>query len=73
VDGNTSIVGMMLESHLYEGSQAITGKQEELKYGISVTDKCIGWEETEKIILAAHEKLKYIPQLGFSLCTSVST
>ncbi|MEH2143292.1 3-deoxy-7-phosphoheptulonate synthase [Nostoc sp.] len=58
VDGNTSIVGMMLESHLYEGSQSITGKQEELKYGISVTDKCIGWEETEKIILAAHEKLK---------------
>ncbi|MEH1902955.1 MAG: 3-deoxy-7-phosphoheptulonate synthase [Nostoc sp.] len=57
VDGNTSIVGMMLESHLHEGSQAITGK-EELKYGISVTDKCIGWEETEKIILAAHEKLK---------------
>ncbi|MHC5822962.1 MAG: 3-deoxy-7-phosphoheptulonate synthase, partial [Nostoc sp.] len=40
------------------GSQPITGKQEELKYGISVTDKCIGWEETEKIILAAHEKLK---------------
>ncbi|MEH2414146.1 3-deoxy-7-phosphoheptulonate synthase [Nostoc sp.] len=58
VDGNTSIVGMMLESHLYEGSQPIIGKQEELKYGISVTDKCIGWEETEKIILAAHEKLK---------------
>ncbi|WP_375512006.1 3-deoxy-7-phosphoheptulonate synthase [uncultured Nostoc sp.] len=57
VDGNTSIVGMMLESHLYEGSQPITGK-EELKYGVSVTDKCIGWEETEKIILAAHEKLK---------------
>lgn len=57
VDGNTSIVGMMLESNLYEGSQPITGK-EELKYGISVTDKCISWEETEKIILAAHEKLK---------------
>ncbi|MDZ8257462.1 3-deoxy-7-phosphoheptulonate synthase [Nostoc sp. ChiQUE01b] len=58
VDGNTSIVGMMLESHLYEGSQPITGKKEELKYGVSVTDKCISWEETEKIILAAHEKLK---------------
>ncbi|MBN3922416.1 3-deoxy-7-phosphoheptulonate synthase [Nostoc sp. NMS4] len=58
VDGNTSIVGMMLESNLYEGSQPITGKKEELKYGVSVTDKCINWEETEKIILAAHEKLK---------------
>ncbi len=55
--GNTSIVGMMLESNLYEGGQAITGKREELKYGVSVTDKCISWEETEKIILAAHGKL----------------
>jgi 3-deoxy-7-phosphoheptulonate synthase len=58
VDGNNSIVGMMLESHLYEGNQPINGKPEELKYGVSVTDKCIGWEETEKIILAAYEKLK---------------
>ncbi|MBW4560835.1 MAG: 3-deoxy-7-phosphoheptulonate synthase [Mojavia pulchra JT2-VF2] len=58
VDGNTSIVGMMLESNLYEGSQPLTCKKEELQYGVSVTDKCIGWEETEKIILAAYEKLK---------------
>lgn len=58
VDGNTSIVGMMLESNLYEGNQPITDKREELKYGVSVTDKCINWEETERIILAAYEKLK---------------
>ncbi|WP_414575660.1 3-deoxy-7-phosphoheptulonate synthase [Anabaena sp. CCY 9402-a] len=58
VDGNTSIVGMMLESHLSEGSQPINCKKEELKYGVSVTDPCIGWEETEQIILAAHKKLK---------------
>lgn len=57
LDGNTSIVGMMLESNLYEGSQKIPSKLEQLKYGVSVTDKCINWEETEKIILAAHEKL----------------
>ncbi|MBH8553571.1 3-deoxy-7-phosphoheptulonate synthase [Nostocaceae cyanobacterium CENA357] len=57
VDGNTSIVGMMLESNLYEGSQSITGKREDLKYGVSVTDKCISWEATEKIILATHAKL----------------
>lgn len=57
VDGNTSIVGMMLESNLDEGSQPIPSNLEQLKYGVSVTDKCIGWEETEKIILAAHEKL----------------
>lgn len=58
VDGNSSIVGMMLESNLYEGSQAITGNREDLKYGVSVTDKCINWEETERIILAAHAKLQ---------------
>ncbi|MBD2359178.1 3-deoxy-7-phosphoheptulonate synthase [Tolypothrix sp. FACHB-123] len=58
VDGNTSIVGMMLESNLYEGNQPVNCKKEELKYGVSVTDKCISWEETERIILAAYEKLK---------------
>jgi 3-deoxy-7-phosphoheptulonate synthase len=58
LNGNTSIVGVMLESNLYPGNQGITGKREALKYGVSVTDKCIGWEETEKIILAAHSKLK---------------
>ena len=57
LDGNSSIVGMMLESNLYEGSQTITGNREDLKYGVSVTDKCINWEETERIILAAHAKL----------------
>lgn len=57
LDGNTSIVGMMLESNLDEGNQPIPSNLEQLKYGVSVTDKCIGWEETEKIILAAHEKL----------------
>jgi 3-deoxy-7-phosphoheptulonate synthase len=57
LDGNTSIVGMMLESNLYEGNQAISNNREQLKYGVSVTDKCMGWEETEKIILSAYEKL----------------
>lgn len=58
VDGNTSIVGMMLESNLFEGSQAMPNDLTELKYGVSVTDKCIGWEETEKIILDAYQRLK---------------
>ncbi len=57
VDGNTSIVGMMLESNLYEGNQPISNNREQLKYGVSVTDKCIGWKETERIILAAYEQL----------------
>lgn len=47
----------MLESNLYEGNQKITRDIKKLQYGISVTDKCIGWEETEEIILSAHQNL----------------
>lgn len=57
LDGNESIVGMMLESNLYEGNQPIPNDLNQLSYGVSVTDKCIGWEETETIILAAHARM----------------
>jgi 3-deoxy-7-phosphoheptulonate synthase len=60
VAGDTAIVGMMLESNLFEGNQPIPDNISELKYGVSVTDKCIDWAETEKIILAAYEKLKTV-------------
>lgn len=55
--GHESIVGMMLESNLSEGNQKIPPNLQDLKYGVSVTDKCINWEETERIILAAYDKL----------------
>jgi 3-deoxy-7-phosphoheptulonate synthase len=57
LDGNRSIVGMMLESNLDEGNQSIPSNLKKLKYGVSVTDKCISWEETEKLILAAYASL----------------
>jgi 3-deoxy-7-phosphoheptulonate synthase len=57
VRGNTSIVGLMLESNLAEGSQSIPADLSQLKYGVSVTDKCINWEQTTEIILAAHDRL----------------
>lgn len=51
-DGNTSIKGIMLESHLKEGKQKLEmGKKEELEPGVSITDGCIGWEETEELLL----------------------
>jgi len=43
-----SIMGMMVESHLHEGSQPITA---DLKYGVSITDACINWDSTEELIL----------------------
>ena len=57
LEGNKSIVGMMLESHLSGGNQPLPSNLEELKYGVSVTDQCIDWEETERLILAAYANL----------------
>ena len=47
--GNDSICGIMLESNLVEGRQDI-GKKDDLVYGQSITDACIGWDETEELI-----------------------
>jgi len=52
--GDRSIVGMMLESNIHPGSQAVQPDRSKLAYGVSVTDACIGWEETEKLLLEAH-------------------
>ena len=59
-EGNDSIVGMMLESHLHEGNQPLQKNPSKLKYGVSVTDACINWETTEELLLKAHQKLKKI-------------
>jgi 3-deoxy-7-phosphoheptulonate synthase len=61
IDSNTSIVGLMLESNLYEGNQPLCSNRDQLKYGVSVTDKCIGWKETERIVLAAYDQLRESP------------
>lgn len=55
--GNKNIVGLMLESNLNPGNQSLTADLQKLQYGVSITDGCIGWEETERLILSAHEKL----------------
>ena len=47
--GNKSISGVMLESFIGEGSQSI-GSPGGMKYGVSLTDKCIDWDETEELI-----------------------
>ncbi|WP_313513633.1 3-deoxy-7-phosphoheptulonate synthase [Pseudomonas sp.] len=58
VEGNNSIVGLMVESHLGWGAQSIPKDLGELKYGVSITDACIDWDTTEKTLLAMHAKLK---------------
>mgnify|MGYP003542832036 CR=1 FL=1 len=58
LDGNKSIVGLMVESHLKGGRQDIPENLDALEYGKSVTDGCIDWETTEKALLDMHEALK---------------
>ncbi len=54
--GNKSIRGVMLESNLNPGNQKVDSSQE-LQYGVSITDACIGWEETERLLRDFHKAL----------------
>ena len=56
-EGTRSLIGLMVESHLKEGSQPIPKKFAELQYGVSITDSCIGWETTERMFRWANETL----------------
>lgn len=54
--GETALAGLMLESHLHEGKQPLEPGR--LRPGVSVTDACIGWEATERLLLGAAERLR---------------
>lgn len=57
---NKAICGMMLESNVEEGKQPFVygeTRKEDLNPFVSITDPCIGWDETEEIILGAHRQL----------------
>ena len=53
--GDTSLRGVMLESHLFEGCQPLVGT---LRYGVSITDGCLGWTATEQSLRNAAERLR---------------
>ncbi len=55
--GDRSIVGLMLESNIEAGSQPVNPDRSKMAYGLSVTDACIGWDETEALLLEAHGRL----------------
>lgn len=54
----TPIAGLMFESYLKSGNQPLRGPLEQLRFGISVTDPCLGWEETESLILSGAQKIQ---------------
>ena len=49
-EGNKSIVGIMLESHIDKGNQKLGSDLSALKYGVSITDECINWPTTETLL-----------------------
>ncbi len=57
IDGNQSIVGVMLESNLEWGNQPLTENISQLKYGVSITDACIDWKATEECLRRTAERL----------------
>jgi len=59
-DGNQSIIGIMLESHLQAGNQSITKDLSQLQYGVSVTDACLDWETTETALRQTATELKSV-------------
>lgn len=57
-DGKRSaIIGVMIESNLFEGRQSLGDDPTQLKYGVSVTDECIGWDQTVAMLRRGHERL----------------
>jgi 3-deoxy-7-phosphoheptulonate synthase len=57
IEGTHSLIGLMVESHLHEGNQPIPKNLKDLRYGISITDSCISWETTERMLRWGHEAL----------------
>jgi len=57
-EGNNSIMSLMIESNLHWGNQKIPADLADLKYGVSVTDSCIDWDTTAKILGDMAAKLK---------------
>jgi 3-deoxy-7-phosphoheptulonate synthase len=66
---NEALIGLMLESNLHEGNQKFSGDVSSLKYGVSITDECISWETTEKLLLWGHEKIRQTDPKKYQLAS----
>jgi 3-deoxy-7-phosphoheptulonate synthase len=55
--GNNSLIGLMVESNLQEGSQPFPQPAEKLLPGVSITDACISWETTARVLREGYEAL----------------
>ncbi|HWD19395.1 MAG TPA: 3-deoxy-7-phosphoheptulonate synthase [Verrucomicrobiae bacterium] len=57
VAGARSVIGLMVESYLCEGAQSIPKNVADLRYGVSITDACLSWDTTERMLRSAHAAL----------------
>ena len=57
IEGNEHILGVMLESNINAGAQKLGSNPDELEYGVSITDSCIGWDETVNLLSWAYDNL----------------
>jgi 3-deoxy-7-phosphoheptulonate synthase len=55
--GTRSLIGLMVESYLDEGAQPFPKNPAEIRYGLSITDGCVGWETTERMLRWGHKEL----------------
>lgn len=56
-EGNRSIIGLMIESHINPGNQSSDLPIKDMQYGVSITDACIDWDTTEALLRKAHKEL----------------
>ena len=67
---NPAIRGMMLESNVEAGGQPFVygeTRKEDLNPCISITDACIGWDETEELLLSAHKSPNKVKKIIISI------
>jgi 3-deoxy-7-phosphoheptulonate synthase len=57
VAGNRDLIGLMVESNLEEGNQPIPSDRRQLRYGVSVTDACVSWDTTERMLRHAYAQM----------------
>jgi 3-deoxy-7-phosphoheptulonate synthase len=58
ITGNRSLIGLMIESNIEAGKQGLGKGPEALRYGVSITDGCIGWDDTARCLRGLRERLK---------------
>jgi 3-deoxy-7-phosphoheptulonate synthase len=67
-EGNRALIGLMVESNLEEGNQPIPQRLAELRHGVSITDACVGWETTERMLRHGHEVMSKAQMREAEVC-----